>query len=501
MYRKNKLIDSETLKKLEQEIYHKVINSSNNNEVLFRLKELKNLSVDELRDKMPWNLIKREIGLKQIVFSWITDSFVKIKLKITRNKNVVNNNSLVFSKINPEKAYNLTYKYYLKPIFDNINSDIEDALDKYKIKYVYIYPHEGVLEESGQEFDIYSSKETKRLETQEKILGLFRAAIWVITFGGFFKVININIDIDLWIKIIMGLSVCISVNVLYNICRYYVKVCRQISAYKDKMVVETQKIINSELQPETATDLILDKFYSMVVKRIKEKDTTSNKYFKIAAIALTIILVIVSLYQSFINKERSPLTPSQTITAIPSDEPNSPTPSEKPKLRIEDVEKYLRAKGVIPLLSKEPMPEEEIKFVEEEITGKISSITIYLNLDCNSIKVIAIDDEENIKIEATITPKINVNGWEIIKGRWFSNENKTLKEKYKDGLYDEVLAIYQSKENFISTYNEIKTRAENVAQDKIYDIIKVRYPEVSKIDEMRIYYQPIKIDMSSTDLK
>lgn len=499
MRMKNKLIDSETLKKLEQEIYQNVINSSNKNEVILKLKELKNLSTDELRDKMPWKLINKEIGLKQIVFSCITDYFAKLKLKITRNKNEAKNDGFECSKINPKKAYNLTYKYYLKPIFDNVNSDIESTLDKYKIKYVYLYPHEGAIEESGQEFDIYSSEETKRLKTQEKILGLFKVAIWVFTFGGIFKILPINFD--WWIKIIMGLSVCISVNVLYNICRYYVKVCGQISVYKDKMVVETQKIINSELQPETATDLVLDKFCSMVVKRIKERDTTSIKYFKIAAIALAIILVIVSVYQSFINKDSSPLTPSHTITAIPSDKPNSPTPTEKPKLRIDDVEKYLRAKGVIPLLSKEPMPEEEIKFVEEKITGKISSITINLDLDCNSIKVIAIDDEEIIKVEATVTPKIIVNGWEIIKGHWFSNENKTLKEKYKDGLYDEVLAIYQSKPSYLSTYNEIKTRAENVAQNKIYDIITDQYPEINKVEKPLVNYRPIKIDMSGTDLK
>ena len=40
------------------------------------------------------------------------------------------------------------------------------------------------------------------------------------------------------------------------------------------MTSETKKIIDSELQPETATDFILDKFYDRVVKNINEKDHT-----------------------------------------------------------------------------------------------------------------------------------------------------------------------------------------------------------------------------------
>ena len=43
-----------------------------------------------------------------------------------------------FSKINPQKAYNITYKYYLKSIFDNINNDIKDTLNKYEKNYTYI---------------------------------------------------------------------------------------------------------------------------------------------------------------------------------------------------------------------------------------------------------------------------------------------------------------------------------------------------------------------------
>ena len=61
MQKRNKPIDSETLKKLEQEIYDNVMNYSNKNEVFLKLKELKNLSIHELRDVMPWKQIKKEI--------------------------------------------------------------------------------------------------------------------------------------------------------------------------------------------------------------------------------------------------------------------------------------------------------------------------------------------------------------------------------------------------------------------------------------------------------
>ena len=489
MHKRNKPIDSETLKKLEQEIYDNVINSSNKNKVRLKLKELKNLSKDELRDNMPWKLINKEIGLKQIIFSSIVDGFVKIKRKITRNKNVVNNNSLEFSKINPEKAYNITYKYYLKSIFENINSDINDTLDKYKINYVYLYPHEGAFEELGQEIDIYSSKQTKRLENQEKILGLFRVAFWVIPIGGFFKIIDLNIDL---IKIIMWFSVYMSFNVLYNLFTYYIKIRRQISSYQDKMVEATKKIIDSELQPEIAKSDILDKFYGKVVKKIKEKKTINHKCFKIAAIAVTIILAIV--YPSLIN--------NKVISTFFTSQPNSVILSDKSKVSKEDVEKYLKAKGVIPLMSDESMPEEEIGFVKEKITGKISSVTMDLSLDCTSIKIKTIDEKGNIKVEATISPKINAKRWEITTGNLFDlNENKTLKENYKDGLDDEILAIYQSKESAISTYNEIKKRAENVAKDKINDLIKNQYPDIYEIDEIRISYQTIDFDISGTDLK
>jgi hypothetical protein len=492
MYKSNKPIDSQTLKKLEQEIYHNVINSSNKNEVLLKLKDLKNLSVGELRDIMPWGLIKKEIGLKQIVFSQITDSFVKIKRKITRNKNVANNNGFEFSKINPEKAYNLTYKYYLKSIFDNINSDIKGTLNKYKKKYVYLYPHEGAFEDSGQEIDIYSSEETRRLDTQEKILGLFKAAVWVISFGGFYKVIDIKINF--WNKIIMWLSFCISFNILYNTYNYYIKIRKQYSTYKDKMVVETKKIIDSDLEPEIAANYILDKFYDTVVKKIKEKETISHKCFKIAAIAVTIILAIVFVYPGFIknNKATSTLATSQSDSA---------TLIDKSKISREDVEKFLKANGITPLISEEPMPEEEIKFINEQITGKISSVTMNLSLDCNSIKVKAIDEKGTIEIEATINQKINAKGWEIIKGTLFDlNENKTLKENYKDGLDDKILEIYQSKEKVISNYNGIKKTADNVAKDKIKDLLKNQYPDINEI-KIIPNNQNIDLDMSTTDLK
>jgi primosomal protein N' len=259
------------------------------------------------------------------------------------------------------------------------------------------------------------------------------------------------------------------------------------------MVVETKKIINSELQPEIAASYILDKFYDKVIKKIKEKETINHKYFKIASTAVTIILAIVFAYPSFIN--------NKATSTFVTNQPNSATLSHKSKVSKEDVEKYLKVKGVIPLISEEPMPEEEIKFVKEKVTGKISSVTMNLSLDCTSIKVKTIDKKGNIKVEATISPKISAKGWEIAKGTLFDlNENKTLKENYKDGLNGEILAIYQSKESVISTYNEIKKRAENVAKEKINDLLKNQYPDIDETD-VGSNYQTIDLDISGTDLK
>lgn len=489
MHKRNRPIDSETLKILEQEIYHNVINPSNKNEVLLKLKELKNLSIDELREIMPWGLIKKEIGLKQIAFSGISDGFVKIKRKITRNKIVVNNDDFEFSKINPEKAYDLTYKYYLKSTFDKINSDIKGTCNKYKKNYVYLYPYEGSFEESGQEIDIYSSKETKKLETQAQILGLLRVATWVVPIISFFEIIDI--DIDLWIKIIMGFSVYISFNVLYNICNYYIKIRRQISVYKDKMVVETKKIINRELQPEIAASYILNQFCDRVVKKLKEKEKINHKYFKIAAIVLTTLFAIVFVYSNSSDHDDT--------STVPAYQPDPVVVIYEPKVSIEDVENYLRTKGIIPLVSEEPMPEEEIKFIEEKITGKISSVTVNLSLDCSSIKVKTIDEKENIIVEATVSPKIHAKGWEIVKGTLFVlNEKKTLHENYKDELASKILEIYQSKESVISTYNEIKKRTENEAKNRIYVFIKNEYPNIEDIN-VGINYQTIDMDIRGID--
>ncbi len=222
MQKRNKPIDSETLKKLEQEIYDNVMNYSNKNEVFLKLKELKNLSIHELRDVMPWKLIKKEIGIKQIFFSGITDDFVKITRKITGNRNVANNDSIEFSKINPQKAYNITYKYYLKSIFDNINNDIKDTLNKYEKNYTYIYPHEDAFEELGQEINTFSSEETKRWKKIDKILSKFRIVTWVLPIVGFYKLIDINVD--WWINIIMVFAAYFSLNVIYNISSLGVKI-------------------------------------------------------------------------------------------------------------------------------------------------------------------------------------------------------------------------------------------------------------------------------------
>lgn len=491
MQKRNKPIDSETLKKLEQEIYDNVMNYSNKNEVFLKLKELKNLSIHELRDVMPWKLIKKEIGIKQIFFSGITDDFVKITRKITGNRNVANNDSIEFSKINPQKAYNITYKYYLKSIFDNINNDIKDTLNKYEKNYTYIYPHEDAFEELGQEINTFSSEETKRWKKIDKTLSKFRIVTWVLPIVGFYKLIDINVD--WWINIIMVFAAYFSLNVIYNIFRYYIKLGSQNSVYKDKMTSETKKIIDSELKPETATDFILDKFYDRVVKNINEKDPINHNSYKIVALTLTIILAIVVVYPSFINsKISSPVPPSPIIPVVSEDEPS---------ISKEDVEQYLKAKGVIPLISEEPLPEEEIRFVKEEITGKISSVTMNLSLDCASI-ILTDYEKGNFKAKATINYGINAKGWEITKGKIFVlDENKTLKENYKDKLYSEILKIYQGKASVINISGEIKESAKTLAKDKINELIKNRFPDIDNIDELYINYQLTKLDMSGTDLK
>ena len=259
------------------------------------------------------------------------------------------------------------------------------------------------------------------------------------------------------------------------------------------MTSETKKIIDSELQPETATDFILDKFYDRVVKNINEKDPINHNSYKIVALTLTIILAIVVVYPSFINsKVSSPVPPSPIIPVVSEDEPS---------ISKEDVEQYLKAKGVIPLISEEPLPEEEIRFVKEEITGKISSVTMNLSLDCASI-ILTDYEKGNFKAKATINYGINAKGWEITKGKIFIlDENKTLKENYKDKLYSEILKIYQGKASVINISGEIKESAKTLAKDKINELIKNRFPDIDNIDELYINYQLTKLDMSGTDLK
>lgn len=491
MYKCDKPIDSETFKKIEQEIYDCTINYLNKNEVVLKLNELKGLSVNELRGKMPWKLINKQIGNKPIFFLWIKDIFVRIKGKINRNKYVVNNESLEFLKPNLEKAYNLTYKYYVKSIFDSINNDIKSILDKHGINYVYLYPHEVSLEKPIPSPDIYSSEETKNWDKKEEIVDLFQIAIWIITIGWFYKVV-IDFDFNLLGKIIFLLS-GVSFPTLYKLIKYYIKVRKIISGYKDKIVMETKNLINSDLQPETATNYILDEFFERVVKKIKEKKPINHKYLKIISAVLSFILVIVVISYSLIN--------NQDAIAVNLNQPKSGTLINESHAPKQDVEKYLQTKGILPLLSNEPMPEEEIKFVKEKITGKVSSVTMNLSLDCSSIKVKNIDEKGNINIEATIKLKNNANGWEIIKGTLLDiNENKTLKEKYKDRLDDKIQEIYQSKKSVIDTVDKIKKRAKIEAQGTIDDLVKNQYPDINEI-EISINYKTDGFDMSGTDLK
>lgn len=209
---------------------------------------------------------------------------------------------------------------------------------------------------------------------------------------------------------------------------------------------------------------------------------------------LSVILVIMVLSYSLIN--------NQDAIAVNLNQPKSGTLINESHAPKKDVEKYLQTKGILPLLSNEPMPEEEIKFFKEKITGKVSSVTMNLSLNCSSIKVKNIDEKGNIYIEATIKLKNNANGWEIIKGTLLDiNENKTLKEKYKDRLDDKIQEIYQSKKSVIDTFDKIKTRAKIEAIGKIDDLVKNQYPDINEIEEIKINYQTDGFDMSGTDLK
>jgi hypothetical protein len=491
MYKSDKPIDSKTFIKIEQEIYDRTINYSNKYEVILKLNELKGLSENELRAIMPWELINKQIGFKQIVFSWIKDTFVRIKGIINRNKYVVNNDSLEFLKPNSENAYNLTYKYYVKTIFDRINNDIKGILDKHEINYVYLYPHEVSLEKPEPSPDVYSSEETKKWDKKEEIVDLFQVAIWIITIGWFYKVV-VDFDFNILGKIIFLLS-GVSIPTLYRLIQYYIKVRKIISGYKDKIVVETKNRINSDLQPETVTSYILDGFFDRVVKEIKGKKLTNHKYLKITTKVLSVILVIVIISYSFID--------NQVTSTLNLNQPNSGTFINETHAPKKDVEKYLQTQGILPLLSNEPMPEEEIKFVKEKITGKVSSVTMNLSLDCSSIKVKTIDEKGNIKIEASINLKIKANGWEITNGTFIDlNESNTLKEKYKDRLGDEIQEIYQSKKSVIDTFDKIKKRAKIEAIDKINDLIKNQYPDINEIEDIKINYQTDGFDMSGTEL-
>ncbi|MEH7440654.1 hypothetical protein V7182_24700 [Neobacillus drentensis] len=494
MNKSYKTIDSEKFNYIEQEIYSCIVNHSNKNKVILKLKELKTLSEDDLRAMMPWGLIDKEIGYRQKFFLLIRMYFAELKGLFSWNKYIGKNDSLELLKPNSEKAYNLTYKYYAKSVFDGINSDINSILEKHKFSYVYLYPHELSLEENEEAQYTYSSKETKNWEKKTKILDLFKIAIWIITFGLTIEYI-FKIDLlGLWGKILVGLTL-VSAQVIYKIVRYYFNVRKILSGYKDTLVIETKNHINIDLQAETATCNMLEAFYDSVVKSLKERKTKTHKYLKITAIVFSVIFVIFTIYNSFNNNQgTNKLTTNQT---------NSDTLIKKSNAQKEDVEKYLQKKGMVPLLLNEPMPDKEIEFDKENITGKISRVSMSLFLDCNSIKVKTIDEKRNIIIEAYINPKITAKEWEI-KGIWpwrDRNKNKTLKENYKDRLDDEILERYHNNKSEISTSNEIKKRAEDLAKIEIESFIKNRYSDINGKYEIMIKFKSIEFDVKSTNLK
>lgn len=339
MNKSYKTFDSEKFNNIEQEIYDCIVNHSNKNKVILKLRELKTLSEDDLRAMMPWGLIDKEIGYRQKFFLLVRMYFAELKGLFIWNKYIGKNDSLEFLKPNSEKAYNLTYKYYAKSVFEGINSDINSILEKHKFSYMYLYPHEFSLEENEEAQYTYSSEETKNWEKKTKILDIFKIAIWIITFGVTFKYLG-KIDLfGLWGKIIVGLTL-VSAQVIYKIVRNYFNVRKILSGYKDTLVIETKNHINKDLKAETATSNMLEEFYDSVIISLKEKKTKTHKYLKITAIVFSVIFVIVMIFNS--NQDTS--TPSTS-------QPNSDTLINVSHVQKEDIEKYLQKKGKLTLVS------------------------------------------------------------------------------------------------------------------------------------------------------
>lgn len=492
MFKINKSFDSEELNEIEQEIYDCIINHSNKNEVILKLKELKNLSADELRKVIPWELLNKKNRAKQIIFSGINDILIGVRGLFTRDKYMPKNDTLEFLSLNSEKAYILTYKFYVKSTFDSINSDIKSISKKHKKSYVEFYPHDVSLEKPLQLLDTYSSDETKKWSKISEILGLFQVAMWIFSIGCLIKLAEpFIININLTGLILALLSLGGSVSTIYKIYRYYVKVREKISNNSDKTAIEIKNCINRDLRPETVANYILDEFYCEVVNELKDRKTITHKLIKFTAIILSVILVVGMLIPEFKNNQETGKTASS--------HPNSKTAIKTSNEQSEDIEKYLHKK-VSMILYREQMLPEKIKLKKENITGEISGITMTLSLDCTSIKIKKNGKNRNIKIEASVKPKINAEEWEIKTGKFsFWYRNLFLK-KYKDSLRSEISLKYRSKESFKSTYQEAKNEADLVAKEKIESLLKNQYSEINEV-YVKTNYKPIDFSMNGTDLE
>jgi hypothetical protein len=492
MFNSSRSIESEEFKTMEQEIYDCIINYSNKSEVILKLKELKNLSADELRKIIPWEILNKKNRAKQIIFSGINDILIGVRGLFTRDKYMPKNDTLEFLSLNSEKAYILTYKYYVKSIFDNINCDIKSISKKHKKSYVEFYPHDVSLEKPLQLLDTYSSDETKKWSKITKILDLFQVAMWIFSIGCLIKLaVPFIININLTGLILALLSLGVSVSTIYRIYRYYVKVRKIISNNNDKTAIEIKNRINSDLHPETVANYILNEFYYEVVNELKDRKTITHKLIKFTAIILSVIIVVGMLIPEFKNNQET----SKTATS----HPNSKTAIKMSNEQNEDIEKYLDKKGSL-ILYREQMLPEKIKLKKENITGEISGITMTLSLDCTSIIIKKNGEKGIIKMEASVKPKINAEEWEIKTGKfsfWFRN---LFLKKYKDLLRSEISLKFRSKESFKSTYQEAKNEADLVAKEKIELLLKNQYPEINEV-YVKTNYKPIDFSMNGTDLE
>lgn len=442
-----KYIDSENLDCIEQEIYDCIVNHTNKNKVSLKLKELKDMPEDDLRKKIPWKLINKEVGYRQKTVSLVRIFFLGSSGTISWKKYLGNKDRLEVLKSNSEKVYNLTYKHYVKSIFGDINSDIKSIFEKHGLKYVYLYPHEESLEKNEQS---YSSEETKKWDSIIKIIDTFRIAFWILTMG---QVFNYTVNIipkQLWYWITAIIAV-VSFQAIFNVIRNYFKVLKAFSDYKDTLANETKNRLNKNLQVETATSYMLEEFNKNVVKRLTERETKTLKYLKIASTVVAVIFVVVSGSNNIkdTSKNSESKSKSETIT-------------QNQQGQKTEIEKYLQAEFKSQSMSEKIVPNEKIEF-SNDVSGNLSSITMRLDVDSSSIKVETNKENGDIKVEASLDEEFSAKKWTPING-------SLLKKNKKMGSIEKVLTRILHPKKYNSLVKLDEDNSKNKSKKEIFEI-------------------------------